>query len=568
MPTPTTSPADRWRPRDRRGPSCGYTFRGKRCTRRGAHYCEPRADRAAGFFPAFLVHTKGRWARQPFRLEPWQEHEIIRPLFGEVLWSDEFQTYVRRYTVAWVCVGRKNGKTEVAAGIVLLLLIGDDEEAAEVYGAAADTKQADKVGQVVWRMRELNPTLRNRLTANKQAKRIADPKTASFYDIITSDALGELGANPHGAVVDELLSQPDGSLWAALRTSAGTRTQPLFLGVTTETDDPSSWAAATIDEAERIEEDPSRAPHVFTFIRKLPTTAEGLDRLRRLYPGHPDLPVSTDPFDERNWAWPNPALGSFLSKESIRREALEAQNEPAKENAFRQFKTNQRVQQTTRWMPLHLWDACGGLVVEEQLIGRECYGGLDLSATTDLTALAWFFPGTPHILLWRFFVPEAEAKAIEKFGLPIRQWAREGYVTLTSGNVVDYEAVKAQILEDATRFDVVNIGIDRWNSTWITNWLEEEGIDHALVGQGFMGMSPPMGELMRLVRSRSLNHGGNPVARWNADSIEVKQDPAGNVKPVKPDRRASGRRIDGMVAAFMAVDGWSRAPEEAVPAVW
>lgn len=533
------------------------------CTHRGAHYCEPRADRAAGFFPALLVHTKGHWARHPFILEPWQEQDIIRPLFGEVTWSDEWRRYVRRYTVAWVCVARKNGKTELAAGIVLLLLIGDDEEAAEVYGAAADTKQADKVGQVVERMRQLNPVLRERLHHNKTAHRWSDAKTGSWYELITSDALGELGANPHGAVVDELLSQPDGSLWEALRSSAGTRTQPLFLGVTTETNDPSSWAAATIDEAERIEEDPSRAPHVFVYIRKLPHTPEGLERLRRLYPGHPDLPVSLDPFDERNWRWPNPALGSFLSKESIRKEALEARNEPAKENAFRQFKLDQRVQQATRWMPLHLWDACGGLVAEDKLVGRQCYGGLDLSATSDLTALCWFFPGELHALLWRFWVPVAEVEPLEKHGLPIRLWIRQGFIEETAGDVVDYEAVKAQILRDVERFGVVNIGIDRWNSTWLTNWMETEGLEAALVGQGFAGMSGPMKEFMRLVRSRGLSHGGNPVARWHADSIEAMQDKSENIKPVKPDRRKSGKRIDGLVAAFMAIDGWMRTePEE------
>lgn len=560
-PTPTTS--DRWRPRDRRGPTCGYTFRGKTCTRCGAHYCEPRADRAAGFFPALLVHTKGHWARHPFHLDPWQEYDIIRPLFGEVLWSDEWRRYVRRYTVAWICVARKNGKTELAAGIVLLLLIGDDEEAAEVYGAAADTKQADKVGQVVERMRQLVPALRSRLTFNKAAHRWADAKTASWYELITSDALGELGANPHGAVVDELLSQPDGSLWEALRTSAGTRTQPLFLGVTTETNDPSSWAAATIDEAERIEEDPARAPHVFVYIRKLPHTAEGLARLRRLYSRHSDLPVSLDPFDERNWRWPNPALGSFLSKESIRKEALEAQNEPAKENAFCQFKTNQRTQQATRWMPLHLWDACAGLVIEDQLEGQECYGGLDLSATADLTALAWFFPHAAGSLLWRFFVPEALIPHLEKYGIPAGLWVRQGFVEATPGDVVDYEAVKARILRDAERFNVVNIGIDRWNSTSLTNWMEAEGLEANLVGQGFAGMSAPMKEFMRLVRTGGLAHGGNPVARWNFDSIEAKQDAAENIKPVKPDRRASGKRIDGCVSAFMAVDGAMRTvPEE------
>lgn len=560
----TFSPADRWRPRDRTGPVCGFTFRGEVCGESGAHFCAPRAERVVRFFAEVLVHTKGRWARKRFDLDEWQADEIVRPLFGEVIWSPEWDCYVRRYRIAYIIVARKNGKTEVAAGSVLVLLVGDDEEAAEIYGAASDTKQADKVGAVVERMRQLEPRLKNRLGHNKHSMRTFDERTGSYYELIPADALGELGANPHGFVLDEFLAQAGGDLWDALRTGAGTRTQPLFLGLSTETDDPSSWGAGVIDEAERIAEDPSRAPHVFTFVRRAPRTVDDLERLRRLYPGHPDLPVSIDVFDEANWRWPNPALGSFLSVQSLREEALEAQNEPAKENAFRQFRMNQRVQQTTRWMPLHLWDATAGMVDEASLKGRTCYGGLDLAAISDLTSLCWFFPGEDrHQALWRHFVPEEIVPILDRHtGGKFSVWVKEGFVEVTEGDVVDYDALHARMLADAKTFAPVSIGIDRWNSTGTTNWLQKElpKVQAQLVGQGFAGMTLPMKEIMRQVKAGELEHGGNPVARWCFDSVEVRQDESENIRPVKPDRQRSAKRIDAVASLADAVDCWLRQP--------
>src|SRR5436190_19059770 len=141
----------RWRPASRKGPVCGYTFDGKTCARRGAHHCTPRADKVVRFFAEVLVHTKGPWARKPFILDVWPEHDLVRPIFGEVWWSDEWQQYVRRYDLAYIVISRKNGKSEIVAGMVLYLLLADDEFGAEVYGAAKDTKQAGKVGEVVVR---------------------------------------------------------------------------------------------------------------------------------------------------------------------------------------------------------------------------------------------------------------------------------------------------------------------------------------------------------------------------------------------------------------------------------
>lgn len=551
----TYSPADRWRPRDRKGPVCGYTLRGKTCTKRGTHYCEPRADKPVAFFAELLVHTAGPFARKRFVLEPWQEHEIIRPLFGEVAWSAEWGRYVRRYRVAYIVMARKNGKSALVAGIVLFMLIGDDEEAAEVYGAAKDTKQAGKVYQPVRRMMQLSPVLNDRLTENKNARRIFDDDTASYYEVITADALGELGHNPHCFVLDEVLSQPDGSLWETMRTAAGARAQPMLVAITTETNRPQSFGADMIDEAERTQEDPARAPHVFAWVRKTPTDA--------------------DPFDESVWLWANPALGSFKSITEMRSQALEARNEPEKENGWRQYQLNQRVSQVTRWMPLHLWDAAAGLVDPEALRGRACFAGLDLASTTDLAAWVLRFPACdagPAAVLWRFWTPEAQLRALDRMtGGKASLWVREGLLTATEGDWIDYTgdpetgrsgsglAIHPQIDADRDAYRIVKVGYDQAQATATAQHMMHAGLDVEPVVQGF-GLSEALQEVMRQVKhdaehpaAMTLCHGGHPVARWCADSAEVRRDDQDRIKLVKPDRATSGARVDGLSALGNAI---------------
>lgn len=560
----------RWRPRDRRGPVCGYVFRDQACRRRGAHYCRPRAERAVAFHAEILVHTKGRFARRAFVPEPFQADEIVRPVFGEAIWSPEWGCYIRRYRIAYIVLGRKNGKSETAAGAVLLLLVGDDEEAAEVYGAAKDTKQAGKVGEVVNRMRQLSPKLNGdrdgRLRYNKNSRRIFDEQTASYFEIITADELGELGHNPHGAYIDEVLSQRDDGLYNTLRTSMGARHQPLLLLITTETNDPHGFGAAEIDEAERIQEDPSRAPHVFAYVRKLPRTEEELERLHRIFPGHPDLPVSTDPFDEANWKWPNPALDLFLSRQALRDEALEARSNPRKLPAFLQFRMNQRTQRATRFVPLDLWNACVGEVapepgwLEPKLAGRRCWAGLDLSSKLDLTA--WCLLFDEGEVVWRLWAPEAVAELLDGHtDGAFSRWAADGWITLTEGDTIDYDRVYADIEADHHRYAIANVTFDRWCGEPVRQELVgRTGLEMFESGTTYQRMTAPMKELARLLAAAELSHFGNPAAIWMAESLEGKSpaDDPDRMRPVKPDRDKEGKRIDGMVALLFAIDSRMR----------
>lgn len=572
---PTSSRVDldlRWRPQDDSGDICLCTFRGKTCEKFGAHYCEPRGDKVVAFFRELLVHIKGPLKRTAFVLLDWQEFEIVRPLFGEVQWSHEWKCYARRYRIAYIVVARKNGKSEIAAGMQLYMLVGDDEDSAEVYCAAKDTKQAGKVFEPALRMVQLSPVLSKRLKHIKNARRLVDEKMGSHYEILTADAEGELGHNPHAFNLDEVLSQPDGSLWEAMTTAAGARLQELMYATTTETDDNSSFGAALIDEAEKVQADPARAPHAFSFVRKLPIDDDQLEVLRDTFPDHPDLPVSCDPFDERNWKWPNPALDQFKSRDAMRRQALEAKNEPDKENGFRQFQANQRVSQTHRWMPMHLYERCvGDLWLKpdyhrDRLKGRIAWAGFDLAAKFDLSSWCLLVPeGNAVHAMWRFWVPESALKHLDKHNEgKFTRWAREGWLTVTEGDVVDYDRIYSDVEKDATDFEIRAADADQWSMAPVIQEIEKRtGVwEIDAYNNTYQRMTPGMTELMALVKQERLQHHGNPIARFCFDAVEVRKAPYDPelIRPDKPERDKTGKRIDAVPSAAMACAAWKRDP--------
>lgn len=499
-------------------------------------YDPGRAERVINFFQNVLVHTKGRWTRRPFILADWQRDDIIGPLFGTVRYDDQYSEWVRNYRVGWIEIGRGNGKSELLAGIALYMLCADEEEGAEVYGAAKDRDQAGHVFRVARRMVELSPVLKKIITVRDSTKTLIHGRSDSFYRVIAADAAGNLGQNPHCIVFDEIIAQPNADLWNALKTGMGKRTQPLMVAATTAGNNPQAFAAQEHKYSARVDENWELDTSRFVYLR--------------------NLDQKDDVFDESNWIKANPALGDFLSINTLRDDAREAQNDPTKENTFRQFRANQWVQQVTRWMPLRLWDQCGGLIVPENLVGQRAFGGLDLAATTDLAAFALIFPyleGRPPEVLWRYWMPESLVDKLDK-GLSgqLRPWIADGTMTVTEGDVIDYDRIHRDIAQDAATYAIEEIAVDKWNSVATVSWLEQNFINAYTLGQTYAYLSPPMQELMRVVKRKELNHGGNPVSRWNIDSLEVKMDPQENIRPVKPDRAKSSARIDGIVALIMA----------------
>lgn len=531
---------------------CGWTLDGIECAEVGDHLCTPRADHAQAFFEELLCHTKGTYARRRFILRPWQRDDIVRPLFGEVIWSEEHSCYRRRYSVAWIEVARKNGKSELLAGMMLYLLIADNEESAEIFGVARNREQASLVFDVAAQMVRNSPVLAKRLKITPHRKRIYDLKTNSFYQVIAADAQGALGSNPSGVGADEILAWRDGSMWDALRTGmgSGARRQPLMIAATTAGNDPEGFAGLMHSEMCKIAADPTRSPHTFTYLR--------------------NLAVDADPWDEANWATANPALGDFLSLEAMREQALEARTNPIAEAAFRQFRLNQWQNSAIRWMQMHLWDACAGTIhrdaatTADAFAGRECWLGLDLAARQDLTALCYAFPdGDGGLdLIWRFWACEAAVARLDQLNSDrfSREFAANGWLTVTDGDVLDFERVYADIRADANRFVILGGDADKWSSDPVIQRIQDETYVREIFAYSndFTHMTDGMHRIYEMVTDGTFRHHGNPLARFCFDACEArvaKYNPD-LIRPDKPNRATAAKRIDAVPAAVMAVNAW------------
>lgn len=500
---------------------------------------------ALSFFAELLVHTKGDFARKPFVPAAWEQDEVIVPLMGTVVWDESRRRYVRRYRELYLSTGRKNGKTELIAGLMLYVLVGVGEDGGELYGLALDKDQAALAWRVAARMVELSQPLRERLDVARAAQRIVDPRSSSFFTVIAGDALGALGSNPSAAYIDELLAQPNREMYDALRTGFGTRAEPLLILATTADSDPGGFAAAEREWSERVTADPSLDPARLVVLHAVPRDA--------------------DWSDEANWHLANPGLGDYLDIRVLRDEYAKAVKNPAEERAFRQFRLNQQSKQAGRAIDMTAWEQ-GAVPPPEPLAGRACWAGLDLASTSDLASYALDFPdgNGGHDAVWRVFCPESAVSSLDRrTGGKASAWAAAGVLTVTEGNVIDYTAIKVALRKDAETYDVREVAFDRWGATQLSTELIEEGFPLIQFGQGFASMAAPTRELLRLIAGGLYRHGGNPAVTWQAGNLIVRTDPAGNMKP---DKERSGEKIDSMVCAVMALDralrGASAPPEE------
>lgn len=513
-------------------------------------YDETRAERAVSFFEKVLVHTKGRHARTPFVLTDWQKNDIVRPLFGTVMYDAQLDEHVRQYRIAWLEMARKNGKSELASGFALLGLCADDEESAEVYSVAVDRDQASLVFDVARRMVELSPILSKRLIVVDSKKRIIDPKTNSFYAVLPGDASGALGTNPSMVLFDEVLTQRDRGLWDSMRQGFGTRRQPILIATTTAAYTSAKFALEEHEYGERVEADPNIDPNRFVFMRNTPKKWDWRDE---------GLPADPETGREATgWYYSNPALGDFLSIENLRAEAREAAQKPTAENAFRVFRLNQWTSQAKRWLSMQTWDRNGAdLVLRDTLRGRECVAGLDLASTSDFTAWLLFFPGSPtdedaegFTVLPRFWIPETAVKQRSAMLETFQVWEKQGFVTVTAGEVTDYRTVQKHIGEDAAAFQINRFGYDPWNATNLVMELEDGGLEGVKVPQTAARLNDPCKRLETLLANGELYHGGNPVLRWMADNVEIQYTGDGLMKPSKAK---SGEKIDGIAALVNAI---------------
>lgn len=480
---------------------------------------------AIAFIEELLTHVKGELALQPLLLEDWQK-AIVANIFG---WKRPDGT--RRYREVLIYVARKNGKTVLLAAILLVVLFTDGELGAELYSAAADRDQATLVFEQAKGMVVQSPELMRR--AKIFTKAITYEAEGSSYKAISAEANTKHGYNSHFVGVDELHAQKNRELIDVLLTSVGSRRQPLVVHITT----------ADFDRESICNEKHKYAGDVRDGI------IDDIYFLPVIYEATKD----DDWTDPAVWATSNPNLDVSVKREYLERECKRAQESPAFENTFKRLHLNIMTEQDVRWLSLAKWDACTGSVAVEDLAGRECFAGLDLANTTDVAAFAMVFPDVDGqtVVLMRFWVPTANAREREKRDkVPYVTWAKQGLVTMTPGNVIDYDIIRRDINELHKTYNIREIAIDRWNATQITTQLQGDGFDVIEFGQGFASMSAPTKELEKLVIGEQLAHGGNPVLRWMASNVSVQMDAAGNMKPAKDK---SSEKIDGIVALVMGI---------------
>lgn len=497
-----------------------------RAVRSKFYFDEEAADRVCDFFRLFLRHSKGEWSGSPFVLEPWQAH-ALREAFGWKRRSDG----TRRYRTLYMKVPRKNGKSTLAAGLAAFLTLGDAEPGAEVYSCANKKEQAAIVFGEAARMVKASPELASMAEVLKAAVVVHD--TFSAYRVLSSDAGGTDGLNPHGLVQDEFHELRDRPLWEKLTTGGASRRQPMTIVLTTAGVGRHTLYAELDAHARRVLEDP------------------GLDEsfLPIVYQADP----TDDWHDPKVWAKANPNLGVSVKMDYLIEQHRRAVLMPAYENTFKRYHLNIDTEQETRWMNMEAWDACSGETAGDELRGRKCYIGLDLSRRVDVTAAVASFPDDSggFDVLPIFFVPEEGLEAREKRDdFPYRRFVQQGLIVATPGNVIDYSFIRTHLLGWARIYQVEEVAYDPYGATQLALQLQDDGLTCVEFQQNWKWISEPTKALEALVLSRKLRHGGNPVLRWMVSNTAIEIDSQGNIKPSK--RKSTGR-IDGVPALVMAI---------------
>lgn len=496
------------------------------------YYPDPRAETGAiRFFERLLTHPKGPLHGQPFTLQPWQR-EIIGAIFGQ----KDRETGLRRYRRAYLELPRGTGKTSMAAGIALLLLVADNEPGAEIFGAAADRAQASLAFDIAKAMVEDSPQLKKLIKVYRHS--LVVENTRSVYRVLSAEAYSKHGLNPHGIIFDELHAQPNRELFDVLNTAMGKRSQPLMIMITTAGFDRNSICWQQHEYARQV--------------------AEGIIDDPSYYPAIYSAPLDADWTNRATWMMANPNWGVSVQPEFIEQECEVAKSTPAYQNTFRRLYLNQWTTQESRWIDMRAWDACAMPLPD--LTGRRCYGGLDLASTTDIAAFSLVFPPTepdePVWLLPFFWIPEDRMMERERRDrAPYTAWVRDGLIRATSGNVIDYAYIRQQLNEIAQHYDMYDVAYDPWNATQLSLELQEDGLSLVEMRQGMASLAAPSKEFVRLILSQGISHGGNAVLRWMADNTAARGDASGNVRP---DKAKSTGRIDGIVASIMALDRATR----------
>ena len=485
-------------------------------------------NRAVRFFETQVRLVEGTTAGEAFRLQPWQA-KIVRDIFG---WKRSNGT--RRYRTVYIEVPRKNGKSTLAAGLALYLLLCDDEQRPQVYSAAGDRGQARIVFDAARAMCRANERIMGevRLLHN----RIMAPKAGGWYEALSAEAYTKHGLSASGIIFDELHVQPNRDLWDVLTTSVGARRQPLTIAITTAGHDRSSICWEMHQRAKAAIANPENDPHFYGVIF-------GAEQ-------------SEDWKSEEVWKRANPNYGVSLTPDYMREKCSEASSNASAENTFRNLHLNQWTEQAIRWLPVDAWDKCQREYTLDDFAGEPCWAALDLASTRDINALTLLFRrDDAFYLLNRYWMPsEAKSQPGRSETAQARRWADLGHITATEGNVTDYGVIVADILDVCERVDVQCLAYDPWGpGPNLVQQLQAGGFPHDRLRefrQNIGSFASPSKEFERRIANNTIHHNGDPVLRWMVGNVAAEIDKSGNIRPSKAK---SADKIDGVVTSIMAL---------------
>ncbi|WNX85778.1 terminase TerL endonuclease subunit [Agathobaculum sp. NTUH-O15-33] len=507
---------------------------------------------------------------EPFALINWQR-ESVEEFYGELIEDEDADTagsYMRRYQYLYLEIAKKNGKSELAAALAVYHLYADGEINGEVYVVAADRDNAGIVFAAAKHMVETCPTLAKRSRIVDSTKTIYDNVSGSKLKVMSSEAYSKHGYKPSCVIFDELHAQRNRDLWDVMTFGAGdARQQPVWIVLTTAGDDPDrnsiGWeihckALAILRyrngrRTERDYDDPRWLPIMYGL-----GLIEDEDELAKI-----------DIYDEDLWRRCNPSIGKTIKMRSIRAEAREAKQSEAAERLFRWLRLNQWIAtKSVGWIPLTIYDktqwnpeGCKHWRDAVELLrGKRCFGGVDLSKSTDLTALVLLFPPQDGLEKWvalfQGWVPLDDMEDREKRDhVPFRDWIRAGFLHGCEGDIIDFEDVIGTIVQAAKDYDLRMVGFDPHLGATVMQRVSKEftdchcGAQVVEIPQGIQSISPPMKELERLIRSHEMLHIHNTAARWCFGNVRCVTDDLENIRPTK--KRSIGR-IDITVAWIIA----------------
>ena len=481
-------------------------------------------DRQAGErairFISSLKQTKGVYAGQPLTLQPWQQFLI----FNIFAWKKADGS--RRYRKAYIEVARKNGKSTLAAGIGLCGLFVDKEPRAEVYSAATTKDQAKIVFEEAKEMVK-NCSLKQRIAIFRNS--LSYDSAGSYFKPLSADYDTLDGLNPHISIIDEYHAHPTSGVFDVLDSASGSRRNPLLFVITTAGF--------------------RRNYPCYAYRRNAINVLRGITEDDSLFSLIYTLDEGDDWSDPKVWIKANPNLNISLSEDYIQQQVKDAQNRPEAQVNVMTKNLNLWVDSAATWILDRKWMEN---VSEVNLEHCRCWGGLDLSNVSDITALVLAFAEEGRTQLLPFFwIPEDTVmEKMEKENVDYQKWINEGYVRKTPGNVVDYSFIKQDIMDLASKYDIQSIAYDRWNSSQTVIDLQNEGLTMHPFGQGYASMSTPTKTFEAGVLSHQITHDGNPVLRWMLSNVALARDPSGNIKP---DKSKSSQKIDGISAAIMAL---------------